>query len=117
MPPLSAHRSGATFESRTIKRSRAAWRRMMYTGTPRRRARSRSVASTAARKPAGVAYSRTRPGLLDGSLDKLPNTFRPVPDGRVQLVRRHETRGERSRRCLEDHTRVTANVGHVGNGP
>jgi hypothetical protein len=40
---LQCHRFGATFIRRTIKRSRAAWRRTMYAGTLRRRARSRSV--------------------------------------------------------------------------
>ena len=117
MPPLSAHRSGATFVSRTIRRSRAAWRRMMYAGTASRRARSRNVASTAARKPAGVAYSRTFAGLLNCSFDKLSNTRRAAPHGCAQFVRRHETCGECSRRCFDDHAGISAEVGDVGNGP
>src|SRR6266508_4537984 len=97
IPPFRAHRFGATFMRRTVKRSRAAWRRTMYAGTLRRRARSRSVASTAARKAAGVAYSRTCFGLLNGSLDKLSDTCRAALHSRPELVLRDETCVERAR--------------------
>src|SRR6266545_37028 len=117
IPPFSAHRFGATFMRRTIKRSRAAWRRTMYAGTLRRRARSRSVASTAARKAAGVAYLRTYSGLLNGSSDKLLDTRRTALHSRVELVLRDETCVERARGGFDNYARVGADVGDVGNGP
>src|SRR6266571_1123136 len=117
IPPFSAHRFGATFMRRTVKRSRAACRRMMYAGTLRRRARSRSVASTAARKAAGVPYSRTCLGLLNGSLDKLSDTCRAALHSRVKLVLRDKTCLKRARGGFDNYARVGADVGDVGDGP
>ncbi len=65
-PPLSAHRAGATITRRTINRSSAAWRRSMYAGAPTRRARSRSLASMAARTPTESRIHGSRSVSLKG---------------------------------------------------
>src|SRR5438093_9535920 len=89
----------------------------MYAGTLRGRACSCGVASTAARKAAGVAYSRTCSGFFNGSSDKLLDTRRAVLHSRAELVLRDETCVERARGGFDNYARVGADVGNVGNGP
>lgn len=78
---------------------------------------ARSLASTAARKAAGVAYSRTCAGLVNGLLNELMYTSGATLGCRAQLARGYETAGKRARRGIDDDARVGTNIGDVGDRP